>query len=325
VSPAQPGRPDRPDRPELVYTVSGAARRLGMPAATLRTWERRHGIGPSGRSPGGHRRYSAADLSRLRAMRTLVGTGIPPAQAAVLAALAAPASHEQALAASAGAALPTPGAGPGPGSEPGSEPGGEVPAALAVRAADALDTPLLVATLGDAFARLGVCAAWERLAVPALREIGARPAPAAGHGAAEHMLSGCLMAVLLGIITAAPAARAPRPVLLGCAPEEQHVLPVYALHAELAGRRVDVRPLGSRVPRPALVHAVGAVRPAAVFLWSQMAVTADPELLRGLPPGPRLVAGGRGWAQSALPAGVALAATLEGAAGLLSESAWGPA
>ena len=71
--------------PEPVFTVSGAARRLGIPAATLRTWERRHGIGPSGRSAGGHRRYTSDDLIRLRAMRTLVETGVPPAQAAGLA------------------------------------------------------------------------------------------------------------------------------------------------------------------------------------------------------------------------------------------------
>ncbi len=72
-----------------MFTVSGAARQLGIPAATLRTWERRHGIGPSGRSAGGHRRYTSDDLIRLRAMRTLVETGVPPAQAAGLATLAA--------------------------------------------------------------------------------------------------------------------------------------------------------------------------------------------------------------------------------------------
>ena len=84
-----------PGRPEPVFTVSGAARRLGIPAGTLRTWERRHGIGPSARSPGGHRRYTSSDLARLRAMRALVETGIPPAEAAALAALAAPGGSER--------------------------------------------------------------------------------------------------------------------------------------------------------------------------------------------------------------------------------------
>ncbi len=303
-------------RPEPVFTVSGAARRLGIPAGTLRTWERRHGIGPSVRSPGGHRRYTSSDLARLRAMRALVETGIPPAEAAALAALAAPGGGGQAPGASAGTAR---------AARPGGGPDGDVPAAVVIRAAEALDAPLLVSIFTDAFARHGVTGGWQQLAVPALREVGARPPHAAGHGAAEHMLSGCLLAALLDVITRAPAPRALRPVLLGCAEEEQHVLPVYALHAELAGRGVNVRQLGGRVPRPALAHAVSAVRPAAVFVWSQMPGTADPDLLDGLPATARLVVGGPGWQRSALPARVHLATTLGGAAELLASSAFAAA
>ena len=55
---------------------------MGVAPATLRTWDRRYGIGPSGAPPGAHRRYTAADLARLEHMRRLVIAGIPPAQAA---------------------------------------------------------------------------------------------------------------------------------------------------------------------------------------------------------------------------------------------------
>ncbi len=320
-----------PPLPEPVFTVGGAARRLGIPVGTLRTWERRHGIGPSGRSPGGHRRYTAADLSRLRAMRTLVESGIPPAQAAALATLAAPGDLAAALAASAQADLGPPG---GPAVTDGTPAGTAgttvatagtpLPPEAVIRAANLLDAPLLLAVFRDVFARRGVTAGWQRLAVPALREVGDLTPRAAGHGAAEHMLSGCLLAALLGVIARAPAPHALRPVVLGCAAEEQHVLPVYALHAELAGRGVDVRQLGSRVPRPALAHAITAVRPAAVFLWSQLAATADPALLDGLPAGVRRVVGGPGWPRSALPGGVHLAGTLPDAADLVAEAAFTP-
>ncbi|MES9609103.1 MerR family transcriptional regulator, partial [Actinomadura sp. NPDC000929] len=59
--------------------VGAVARRLGLAAATLRTWDRRYGIGPSGRSPGGHRRYTPADVARLEAMQRLIlaGAGWP--------------------------------------------------------------------------------------------------------------------------------------------------------------------------------------------------------------------------------------------------------
>ena len=103
------------------------------------------------------------------------------------------------------------------------------------------------------------------------------------------------------------------------------MLPVYALHAELAGRGVNVRQLGGRVPRPALAHAISASAQAAVFVWSQMPGTADPGLLDGLPAAPRLVAGGPGWQRSTLPARVHLASTLGGAAELLASSAFAAA
>jgi DNA-binding transcriptional MerR regulator len=282
-----------------VFTVSGAARQLGIPAATLRTWERRHGIGPSGRSAGGHRRYASDDLMRLRAMRTLVETGVPPAQAAPLATLAgrSPAADVRA------GALISPG--------------------MLMRAAVSLDAPLLCSMLGDAFARHGVMAAWQELAVPALRELGRRDPAVAGHGAVEHMLSGSLLTTLLAVITLAPPARAARPVVLACAEEEQHVLPVYALHAELAGRGVDVRQLGGRVPRQALAHAVSTVHPAAVFVWSQVPATAQRSGLDHLPAGPRMVIGGPGWPDRPPVPAAYLAGSLPDAAAELAGAAFG--
>ena len=65
------------DEPRL--TVSGAARRLGIAPGTLRTWDRRYGVGPTDHTRGRHRRYSAADMARLELMRAegrIVGIGI---------------------------------------------------------------------------------------------------------------------------------------------------------------------------------------------------------------------------------------------------------
>ena len=157
--------------------------------------------------------------------------------------------------------------------------------ALLIHAAVRLDAPLLCSMLGDAFARHGIITAWQQLAVPALRELGARDPAVAGHGAVEHMLSGSLLTTLVAVITLAPPARTIRPVVLACAEEEQHVLPVYALHAELAGRGVDVRQLGGRVPRQALAHAVSTVRPAAVFVWSRCRPPPGPGFWTACRPG----------------------------------------
>ena len=53
-----------------------------MAPATLRTWDRRYGLGPSEHAAGAHRRYSPADVSRLEEMRRLTLEGVPPAEAA---------------------------------------------------------------------------------------------------------------------------------------------------------------------------------------------------------------------------------------------------
>ena len=47
------------------YSTGWTARRLGVAAATLRTWHRRYDVGPTGRTEGGHRRYVLRDLDRL--------------------------------------------------------------------------------------------------------------------------------------------------------------------------------------------------------------------------------------------------------------------
>ncbi|WP_306440710.1 MerR family transcriptional regulator, partial [Actinomadura fibrosa] len=58
------------------------AQRLGVAASTLRTWDRRYGIGPSRRSSGTHRRYSPADVARLEIMQRMILEGAPPGEAA---------------------------------------------------------------------------------------------------------------------------------------------------------------------------------------------------------------------------------------------------
>ncbi len=68
------------DDPSL--TVAAVARRLGVAPATLRTWDRRYGLGPSEHSAGSHRRYTPGDVVRLITMRRLTLEGSAPSEAA---------------------------------------------------------------------------------------------------------------------------------------------------------------------------------------------------------------------------------------------------
>ncbi|GAA2243468.1 hypothetical protein GCM10010401_15630 [Rarobacter faecitabidus] len=63
-------------------TVAAVAQRLGVAPATLRTWDRRYGLGPSSHSAGAHRRYSHEDVARLVIMRRLALDGVAPQDAA---------------------------------------------------------------------------------------------------------------------------------------------------------------------------------------------------------------------------------------------------
>jgi MerR family transcriptional regulator, light-induced transcriptional regulator len=99
------------------FSVGAVARRLGVAPSTLRTWNRRYGIGARELSPGRHRRYTAEDITRLEHMQKLILRGAAPADAA-RAALAAPVAPGPARdgadgGPAAGAADGTAGGGPG--------------------------------------------------------------------------------------------------------------------------------------------------------------------------------------------------------------------
>ncbi|QWW19206.1 MerR family transcriptional regulator [Schaalia sp. 19OD2882] len=65
-------------------SVAALALRLGVPPSTLRTWERRYGLGVSDRQAGAHRRYLPEDVERLARMVELVHSGVPTGDAAAL-------------------------------------------------------------------------------------------------------------------------------------------------------------------------------------------------------------------------------------------------
>lgn len=64
------------------YSVAAAADAIGVAPATLRTWVRRHDVGPSSHATGSHRRYTEDDVARLLYMRALIVGGASVAEAA---------------------------------------------------------------------------------------------------------------------------------------------------------------------------------------------------------------------------------------------------
>ncbi|GIJ08509.1 MerR family transcriptional regulator [Micromonospora andamanensis] len=276
------------------------AQRLGVAVTTLRTWHQRYGLGPSQHTPGHHRRYTPADLARLEVMRRLTADGVSPAEAARWARQAPDALASVGVSAGkrrrrdgGGTTIPVGRAGPA--------------ARGLARAAMRLDAEAISETISRAIAADGVVTTWDRLLRPLLVGIGERHVATGALIEVEHLVSRCVSAALGAVASAGPAAGPPR-VLLSCADEEQHSLPLEALAAALAEAGVGYRMLGARVPVTALLAAIDRTGPAAVVLWSQTRATADPAQLTALlsaPSRPLLVlAAGPGWPARNLPAGV---------------------
>ena len=281
--------------------ISVAARRVGLTVDTLRVWERRYGLGPSRTSQGGHRRYEEGDLRRLRAAVHLLRSGVPAGEAVrtVLAATPAPSTAAPSTA--------------GETAHPGLHlPGGVHPGAqqLAAAALD-LDGPGVRRLLGAELAVRGVVATWEGLLRPLFAAIGEQWERIPYIIAVEHLLSHIATAAL-----AVPLERAAgpgRPVVLACAPHEEHELPLTALAAALGEQGVPATVLGARTPagatRGAAAWAAARTELAAsahppgttLVLLAVVADHADPALLSDLPDSVRPIAAGPGWHGPDLP------------------------
>ncbi len=295
-------------------TAGVVARRLGVAVTTLRTWHQRYGLGPSRHTPGQHRRYTAEDLARLDMMRRLTAQGVTPAEAAAWArridvetGLAPQNAPEPApVGARNGGSrhLPTP---PRNGRDGGGNtiPVGRAgPAARGLaRAAVRLDVASMRDILRTVVQSHGVIAAWDTVIAPVLAGVGRRHATTQRFIDVEHLLSRTVTETLAAV-TRTVDHRLPR-VLLACADEEQHSLPLEALAAALAEAEVPTRLLGARVPPRALHDAVTRTGPSAVILWSHTPDTAGPAQLVQLVDGgarPVLVAAaGPGWSRADLP------------------------
>ena len=68
-------RPDPTTAASAGVPINEAARLLGVPMPTLRSWELRYGLPAGRRRPGTHRRYSPEDLHGLRLMRDEIARG----------------------------------------------------------------------------------------------------------------------------------------------------------------------------------------------------------------------------------------------------------
>lgn len=314
-------------------SVSAVARRLGVAPATLRTWDRRYGIGPSHHDPGTHRRYDQADVERLERMHAALVHGASSAEAARVALgarLAVPTSGPAAEL----AAAPTEHDEPDDDApaDPRVRAGGSVlrmpgagrSARGLARAALALDTVATQRALLQATSSIGVVRTWDEVVRPVMGAVSDRWSYTGLGIEVEHLLSEAITSVLSRVQLDAPAPVSARSVLLGTLRGEQHSLPLRALGAALSRRGVSSTLLGPDLPTSSLVSAITRTGPSAVFLWAQLPSGADVAALAELPrtqTHTQVFVGGPGWDPDDLPDRVWLLGSLQQAEDELSAAA----
>ncbi|GHF29617.1 DNA-binding transcriptional MerR regulator [Deinococcus metalli] len=210
-----------------MYTASEVESRTGVPATTLRQWERRYGFPRPARNSSGYRLYSPEDVVEIGRMQAHLMQGVSARRAA-----------ELTLAGLDPARAPS-----------GAGPNVERLAATLTAALLASDSGKAQAVLGEAYAQLPQETVLLEIVTPTLADIGQRWERGEITVAHEHEATAFLRARLMALMDAADTPAAPGPlVVAACAPGERHELGLMMLTVALRRRGVRVAYLGADVP-----------------------------------------------------------------------------
>ncbi|WP_076464222.1 MerR family transcriptional regulator [Actinomyces mediterranea] len=199
---------------EAPLTVTAVSMRLGVSPSTIRTWERRYGLGPQERQAGSHRRYRPGDIARLSRMVALVRQGVSPADAAASIIATAPTiTAEQ-----------------------------SVPRCSKdlIEAASTCAIPRLVDALNAAISAHGLIYSWSRIISPALDSLhGANAGHLPGRSPATK-LTAAVLEILESLAARCPDADSQSPSVLVLT-DVAHELVAHVIGVALRWYGLDVR------------------------------------------------------------------------------------
>jgi MerR family transcriptional regulator, light-induced transcriptional regulator len=223
-------------------SATEVANLVGVPAATIRSWERRYGWPRPARTTGGHRRYSSAEIANVRALRDEIAKGRSAQQAVTL--LRRQASRRR-----------------------GVEVGRLVQGAVDI------DQALVRRALADVEATMNLDEAVESVVIPALREIGLQWEKGACDIAGEHAATGQIRQWLGRLLDEARPRGAAPTVVLSTGPADYHSANLEAFAVLLARRGCNPLVLGALTPVASLVQAVRTLSAEGVIVVSHMGIT----------------------------------------------------
>jgi hypothetical protein len=246
---ARPGPPTSDDPGDLSadglggQSIAEAARQLGIPEPTLRSWERRYQIPRWDRTVGQRRQYSAEHLHGLRLMRDQISRGQRAAAAAD--------SVRELLR----------DAGPHAGF-----------VAEVLAAARGSDTGGVVDHLSRAHAALGLGPCVDDVLLPVMQQVGLWWRTGRCDVEQERLATAAVRGWLKGLVDSAPTPVRPEPVLLACGPIDQHTVGLESFTVLLRYRLRSCHVLGAATLTDALAAAIGETGAAAVVIVSHVNV-----------------------------------------------------
>jgi DNA-binding transcriptional MerR regulator len=221
------------DAVELTYPLRTVARLTGLSPEILRAWERRYGVVQPARTPGGTRRYSAADLERLRLVKAAVDAGHRVGQVANL-----DLAELRERAAPPSASVPSAGR------------FDEIFSALG--RLDSVETQRLLSLQLSA---LGPVRFAREFACPLVREIGERWASGRLGVPAEHLATGVLRSMLGSALQPSAASRLGPRIVFATPTGERHELGLQTAALTALGAGASPIYLGAELPVEDLVEA----------------------------------------------------------------------
>lgn len=233
------------------YRIQTVAEMTGVPAATLRAWERRYGIPSPERSSSAYRLFSDHDVASIRKLKELCEAGMAPAEAARVVMRMVEASN-----------TPVDG-------DPFKRACETIVRAIADFDPDSLEHAVRGAMfLGSA------STVYHRVLAPTMRAVGERWQQGTFSIAQEHMASEVLSGAARDMLRlVAPPASAPD-ALVACFADDEHALPLYGVAFGMVHSGLRPVVLGARTPPSAIRHAIESIQPALLALSVTISPTA---------------------------------------------------
>jgi MerR family transcriptional regulator, light-induced transcriptional regulator len=228
-----------------MFTANEVELRTGVPATTLRQWERRYGLPNPQRASSGYRLYSQQDIGCIEFMRNQISGGVPASRAAQLYVLNKP--------------------GKAPVSQQVPQTGESLVSRL-IEATLSGDNGRADRVLSEAHASLSVEDVLLRVIQPTLIEIGEKWHRGEINVAHEHQASNFLRGKLHGLLELAGNSKHGPAIIVACAPGEWHEIGslMLAIFLRRAGFRTHY--LGANTPVEDLVRFAREVKAEVLMI-----------------------------------------------------------